>query len=97
MQSIDVAVTSHGWVTFSLDGRYAWPDTGDVINARTKKVVATLKGIDGKGVIRSSKFIEIHFRDGVPVRMGDQFGIGRATTRRARGRGRRSGDSGRDN
>ncbi len=97
MQSIDVAVTSHGWVTFSLDGRYAWPDTGDVINARTKKVVATLKGIDGKGVIRSSKFIEIHFRDGVVVRMGDQFGIGRATTRRTGRRGRRSADSGKDN
>ncbi len=79
MQSIDVQVTSHGWVTFSLDGQYAWPDTGDVIDARTKKVVATLKGIDGKGVIRSSKFIEIQFRDGVPIRMGDQFGIGRAS------------------
>jgi len=83
MQSIDVAVTSHGWVTFSLDGRFAWPDTGDVIDAKTKKVVATLNGLEGNDIIRSSKFIEIHFRNGVPIRMGDQFGIGRANTRRA--------------
>lgn len=77
LRSIDVQCKSHGWITFSLNGQYAWPDTGDVIDAKTKKVVATLKGIDGKGVIRSSKFIEIHFKDGVPVRYGDQFGIGR--------------------
>jgi len=77
-QSIDLSCKSHGWVTFSLDGRYAWPDTGDMIDARTKKVVATLEGIDGRGTIRSSKFIEVHLRDGKPVRVGDQFGIGRA-------------------
>ena len=77
MGSIEVASNSHGWVTFSLDGQYAWPDTGDVIDARTKEVVATLKGIGGEGVIRSSKFIEVHFQNGKPVRIGDQFGIGR--------------------
>lgn len=79
VRSIDVSSTSHGWITFSLDGRFAWPDTGDVIDAQTKEIIATLKGIDGQGVVRSSKFIEIHFRDGVPVRVGDQFGIGRVT------------------
>jgi hypothetical protein len=48
-----------------------------VIDTQTKKIVATLRGLDGKSVVRSSKFIEIHFRDGIPVRVGDQFGIGR--------------------
>ena len=81
LRSIDVRSKSHGWVTFSIDGRYAWPDTGDVIDARTKQVVATLRGLDGEEVVRSSKFIEIHFRDGVPVRVGDQFGIGRVVDR----------------
>jgi DNA-binding beta-propeller fold protein YncE len=76
-RSIEVNCTSHGWISFSLDGRYAWPDTGDVIDAASKKVVAQLKGLDGETLIRSSKFIEIHFRDGVPIRVGDQFGIGR--------------------
>ena len=78
LRSVDVQCESHGWVTFSLDGQYAWPDTGDVFDARTKKVVAELKGPDGKNVIRSSKFIEVHVKDGAVVRVGDQFGIGRA-------------------
>ncbi|MDP7289520.1 MAG: hypothetical protein QGH94_16175, partial [Phycisphaerae bacterium] len=75
--SIDVRSKSHGWITFSLDGKYAWTDTGEVIDAKTKKIVATLKGIDGKGLILSSKFIEIQFKDGKPIKVGDQFGIGR--------------------
>jgi DNA-binding beta-propeller fold protein YncE len=76
-QSIDVNCKSHGWITFSIDGRFAWPDTGDVIDARSKNIVTTLKGLDGQTLIRSSKFIEVHFRNGVPIRVGDQFGIGR--------------------
>jgi hypothetical protein len=79
LRSIDVCRKSHGWITFSLDGAYAWPDTSDVIDARTKVVIATLKDHEGKPVA-SSKFIEIHFRGGKAVRMGDQFGIGRAGT-----------------
>jgi len=76
LRSIDVCRKSHGWITFSLDGAYAWPDTSEVFDAKTKKVVATL--IDRRGSpVASSKFIEVHFRAGVPVRMGDQFGIGR--------------------
>jgi len=75
--SIDVRSKSHGWITFSLDGKYAWPDTGEVIDAKSRKVIATLKGIDGKGVIMSSKFIEVHLKDGKPIKVGDQFGIGR--------------------
>jgi len=79
LRSIDVCRKSHGWITFSLDGVYAWPDTSEVIDAKTKKVLATLKDESGKPVA-SSKFIEVHFRDGKPVRMGDQFGIGRTGT-----------------
>jgi DNA-binding beta-propeller fold protein YncE len=29
-----------GWVTFSLDGRHAWPSTGEVINARWRSAPA---------------------------------------------------------
>jgi hypothetical protein len=75
-QSIDVSYTSHGWITFSIAGDYAYPDTGDVIDPRTKQIVAKL--VDEKGnSVRSSKFIEVHFQDGKPIRMGDQFGVGR--------------------
>jgi hypothetical protein len=66
-----------GWVTFSLDGRWAYPSTGEVIDVKTKKIVVGLKDEKGREV-HSEKMVEIHFKDGVPVRAGDQFGVGRA-------------------
>ena len=65
-----------GWVTFSLDGKYAYPSTGEVIDTATKKIVATLADEKG-GPVHSEKMVEIHFKDGVPVAVGDQFGLGR--------------------
>src|SRR5947209_6728482 len=65
-----------GWVTFSLDGRYAYPSTGEVIDVQTKKIIAALADEKG-GEVHSEKLVEIHFKDGVPVRTGDQFGVGR--------------------
>ena len=65
-----------GWITFSLDGRYAYPSTGDVIEVASRKIVAGLT--DEKGTaVQSEKMVEIHFKDGQPVRTGDQFGLGR--------------------
>lgn len=66
-----------GWITFSLDGRYAYPSTGDVVDARTRKIVATLKDEHGQDV-QSEKMMEIDFVAGIPVQVGDQFGLGRA-------------------
>src|SRR5262245_8883599 len=66
-----------GWVTFSLDGRHALPSTGEVIDTKTKKIVAALTDDKGREV-HSEKMIEIHFKDGMPVRNGDQFGVGRS-------------------
>jgi hypothetical protein len=65
-----------GWVTFSLDGRYAYPSTGDVIDTKTKKIVFRLTDEMGREV-HSEKVIEVVLIDGVPVRVGDQFGLGR--------------------
>jgi DNA-binding beta-propeller fold protein YncE len=65
-----------GWVTFSLDGRYAYPSTGEVFDAKTKNMIVALKDETGRPV-HSEKMIEIVFKDGVPVRVGDQFGLGR--------------------
>lgn len=65
-----------GWVTFSLDGRYAYPSTGDVIEVATRKTVTQLTDEKG-GPVMSEKMVEIHFTDGKPVRNGDQFGLGR--------------------
>ena len=73
---VELSAGGHGWVTFSLDGRYAWCHTPDVFDVRTRKLVATLKDERGNR-ISGSKFIEVHFRDGKVVNMGDQFGLGR--------------------
>jgi hypothetical protein len=73
---VDLSMGGHGWVTFSLDGRFAWTHTPDVFDARTKKQIATFKDEHGKPV-GSSKFFEVHFKDGKVVEVGDQFGLGR--------------------
>jgi DNA-binding beta-propeller fold protein YncE len=67
-----------GWVTFSLDGKYAYPSTGDVIEVATRKIITGLADEKG-GPVHSEKMVEIHFRDGKPIRTGDQFGLGRKT------------------
>jgi hypothetical protein len=67
-----------GWVTFSLDGRYGWPSTGDVIEVKSRKIVAQLTDETGAAV-QSEKMVEIHFGDGQPIETGDQFGLGRIT------------------
>ncbi len=66
-----------GWVTFSIDGRFAYPSTGDVIDTRTKKIVTTLEDEKGRDV-ESEKHLEIDFNGDYVARAGDQFGIGRA-------------------
>jgi DNA-binding beta-propeller fold protein YncE len=65
-----------GWITFSLDGRHALPSTGDVIDTRTRKIVATLTDEAGR-TVQSEKVVEVVFSGGRVVRTGDQFGIGR--------------------
>ena len=66
-----------GWVTFGIDGRYAYPSTGDVIETATHKVVAGLKDEAGRDV-QSEKLLEIDFTGKEPVRAGNQFGLGQA-------------------
>jgi DNA-binding beta-propeller fold protein YncE len=64
-----------GWVTFSIDGQHAYPSTGEVIDTKTKRIIAALADEAGRPV-HSEKLLEIDFRDGKPARTGDQFGIG---------------------
>jgi hypothetical protein len=71
-----------GWVTFSIDGKLAYPSTGDVIDSATRKIVAELRDEEGRDV-QSEKLLEIDFKDGKPVKAGDQFGLGRVTQRQA--------------
>jgi hypothetical protein len=64
-----------GWVTFSIDGRYAYPSTGDVIEVATRKIITGLTDETG-GAVHSEKMLEIDVEGKKPVRIGDQFGIG---------------------
>ena len=76
-QGVSIAVRDDpGWITFSLDGRYAYPSTGEIIDTRTKKIITALKDETGRDV-HSEKLVEIVFDDGKPVRAGDQFGLGK--------------------
>ena len=64
-----------GWVTFSIDGRYAYPSTGDVIEVNTRKILLGLTDEKGNAV-QSEKMLEIDFAGDLPVRAGNQFGLG---------------------
>jgi hypothetical protein len=65
-----------GWITFSLDGKHAWPSTGEIIEIASKRIVTTLSDETGRQV-HSEKIVEIDFANGRPVNAGDQFGLGR--------------------
>ncbi len=65
-----------GWITFTLDGRHALLSTGELIDVKTKKIVTALSDETGAGV-HSEKVVEIVWKNGKPVRAGDQFGVGR--------------------
>jgi DNA-binding beta-propeller fold protein YncE len=69
------------WVNFGLDGKYVFAMSGDVIDPKTKKVIAVLKDEYGRDVY-SEKYLEATFVDGKMMRATDRFGIGQvlATT-----------------
>jgi hypothetical protein len=67
-----------GWITFSLDGKYAYPSTGDIIDVASRKIIAGLTDETGTPV-HSEKMVEIQWRGREILRTGDQFGLGRVT------------------
>jgi hypothetical protein len=66
-----------GWIRFSLDGKLAYPSTGEVIEVATRKTITTLKDETGASV-RSEKMVELQLdANGKVIAVGDQFGLGR--------------------
>lgn len=65
-----------GWITFSIDGKYAYPSTGEVIDPQSKRILTALADESGKPV-HSEKMVEVDWDGDRPVRNGDQFGVGR--------------------
>jgi DNA-binding beta-propeller fold protein YncE len=64
-----------GWITWSLDGKHVWPSTGEIVDAKTKKIVATLTD-EEKRMVQSEKVVEVVFDGNKVVRTGDQFAMG---------------------
>jgi DNA-binding beta-propeller fold protein YncE len=76
-QTVSISLRDQpGWVTFSLDGRWAYPSTGEIIDTKTKKIVGTLQDENGQPV-QSEKVVEVVFSGDSVTAAGDQFGIGR--------------------
>lgn len=65
-----------GWITLTIDGRLAIPSTGEVIDTRSKQIVAALAD-EAARPVQSEKLLEVVTDGGAPVRVGDQFAIGR--------------------
>ena len=64
-----------GWITWSLDGKHVWPSTGEIVDAKTKKIVARLTD-EQQRMVQSEKVVEVVFNGAKVVRTGDQFGMG---------------------
>lgn len=64
-----------GWLNFSLDGRFAYSSTGEIINVAAKRIVATLQDETGREV-QSEKMLDLLITNGKVVRAGNQFGVG---------------------
>ena len=64
-----------GWITFSIDGRHAYPSTGEVFDTKTKKLIIALNDETGRQV-GSEKLLEVVMDGNKVTRVGDQFGIG---------------------
>jgi len=67
-----------GWISFSIDGKFAYPSSGEVIDVKTRKVLMILKD-EFNNSVSSEKMLEIDFSGNKVVHANDQFGIGRVT------------------
>lgn len=65
-----------GWVTFSVDGKYAYPSSGEVIDVKSRKILMTLSD-ENNNSVASEKMVEVEFKGSRAVYAGNQFGIGR--------------------
>jgi DNA-binding beta-propeller fold protein YncE len=59
------------WIAFSVDGRYAYSSTGDVIDAAARRITGALEDAAGAKVV-SEHFVEIDFVERRPVRSAER-------------------------
>lgn len=64
-----------GWIMATIDGRYFYTETGEIIDTKTKKTEAHLIGANGQ--YTHSRFaLEVDFQNGAVTKCGDQFAVG---------------------
>jgi DNA-binding beta-propeller fold protein YncE len=78
---------SADWITIGIGGQYAYLSSGDVVDVKTKKIVAQMKDEYGRQM-HSEKLLEISFSNGKLVRTVSQFGEGIPSAVQARLAGR---------
>ncbi len=69
-------VNQPGWIMSSIDGKYLYPESGEIIDVTAKKVIGNLIGANGH-YVHSRFALAVEVRDGTVVRVGDQQGVGR--------------------
>ena len=68
-QIADIALgSSPKWINFTRDGHYAHISTGEIIDRRTRKVVASVQP--------SRQYVQIDWAAGEPVRAYSRYGLG---------------------
>ncbi|MCC6366909.1 MAG: hypothetical protein IT165_25595 [Bryobacterales bacterium] len=66
---------SPGWISFSIDGQFAYSSTGEIIDVAGKKVIAALTDETGRQV-QSEKMLDLIVVKGKVAAAGNQFGVG---------------------
>jgi len=74
---------SANWITMGLDGQYAFLASGDVVDVKTKQIVAQMKDEYGKPM-HSEKYLEMTFSNGKLLRTVSQYGEGLPSAVQAR-------------
>ncbi len=65
-----------GWLSFSMDGKFAYSSTGEIFDSKTKKVIASLRDENGR-MVQSEKMLDLVIKNGKVSRAGNQFGVGK--------------------
>ena len=64
-----------GWISFSIDGKFAYSSTGEIFDQKTKRLLHSLTDEKGRA-FHSEKLLEIVIDNDKVIRAGNQFGIG---------------------
>jgi hypothetical protein len=66
------------WLTFSADGKWVYSSAGDIVDATSKKVIASLRDELGREV-QGEKAVEVVYQACKLSKTVDQFGVGKVT------------------